>query len=192
MQYKKLGDCAIIKCCSITPSRSKEQDIPSKWFVCANFLADNEILDNPTTNYVVPDDDWLLHEHDIVIKRITPTFVNYIDYDPDGVCCGNNLIIVTPNLKADAKYLAMILNERISDLSKESSVGAVMKSISRNDLESLEIPMPDEQKRRLIGELWYKGIELKKKRIKLAGLENMRINYLVNKSIHITGGKHNG
>ena len=64
----------------------------------------------------------------------------------------------------DAKYLAMILNDRIGELSKESSVGAVMKSISRNDLESLEIPMPDEPKRQLIGELWYKGIELKKKR----------------------------
>ncbi len=192
MQYKKIGDCATIKFCSITPSRSKTQTTPTNWLVCANFLADNVVVRDPTINYVVPDQEWLLSQGDIVIKRITPTFVNYIDFDPGEIYCGNNLIIVSPNIKTDATYLAMLLNEKIGELSKESSIGAVMKSISRNDLESLEIPMPDEQKRRLIGELWYKGIELKKKRIKLAGLENMRINYLVNKSIHITGGKHNG
>lgn len=192
MLYKTLGDCAKIKFCSITPSRSKEQDTPSKWFVCTNFLSDNEVVNKPTENYIAPDDELLLRRHDIVVKRITPTFVNYIDYDPDGVYCGNNLIIVTPNLQTDAKYLAMILNERISELSKESSVGAVMKSINRNDLESLEIPMPDEQKRQLIGELWYKGIELKKKRIRLTELENMRINYLINKSIQSSGGRNNG
>ena len=192
MQYKRLGDCAKIKFCSITPSRSKTQTAPTSWLVCANFLADNEVVNNPVENCVVPDSEWLLHEYDIVIKRITPTFVNYIDFDPGEIYCGNNLIIVSPNIKTDAMYLAMLLNEKIGELSKESSIGAVMKSISRNDLESLEIPMPDEQKRRLIGQLWYKGTELKKKRIKLTELENVRINYLINKSIHLTGGKYNG
>jgi len=192
MQYKKLIDCAKITFCSITPSRSKTQTSFSKWLVCSNFLVDNKVIGNPTINNNVPDDEWLLQEHDIVIKRITPTFVNYIDHDPGSVYCGNNLIIVTPNRKTDAKYFAMILNDRIGELSKESSIGAVMKSISRYDLESLEIPMPDGQKRQLIGELWYKGIELKKKRIRLTELENMRINYLINKSIHITGGRNNG
>lgn len=192
MQYKKLGDCAKIKFCSLTPSRSKQQSTPSKWFVCANFLADNVVVNDPTINYVVPDDEWLLSQGDIVIKRITPTFVNYIDFDPGEIYCGNNLIIVSPNIKSDAMYLAMLLNEKIGELSKESSIGAVMKSISRNNLESLEIPMPDERKRQIVGELWYNGIDLKKKRIKLAELENLRTNYLIKKYIHISGGKNNG
>ena len=192
MHYKKLCDCAKIKFCSLTPSRSKAQATPTKWFACADFLADNEMANDPTQNYVVPDGEWLLKKHDIVVKRITPTFVNYIDFDPGEVYCGNNLIIVSPNSETDAKYLAMILNDKICELSKESSVGAVMKSISRNDLESLEIPMPDERKRQIVGELWYKGIELKKKRIKLAELENIRINYCIKKSIHISGGNNNG
>ncbi len=192
MQYKRLSDCAKIKFCSITPSRSKQQPTPSKWLVCANFLADNVVVNDPTINYVVPDEEWLLSQGDIVIKRITPTFVNYIDFDPGEIYCGNNLIIVSPNIKTDAMYLAMLLNEKISELSKESSIGAVMKSISRNDLESLEIPMPDERKRQIVGELWYKSIELKKKRIKLTELENVRINYLINKSIHFTGGRNDG
>ena len=192
MQYEKLGDCATIKFCSITPSRSKTQTVSTSWLVCANFLADNVVVCDPTINYVIPDQEWLLSQGDIVIKRITPTFVNYIDFDPGEIYCGNNLIIVSPNIKTDAMYLAMLLNEKISELSKESSIGAVMKSISRNDLESLEIPMPDERKRQIVGELWYKSIELKKKRTKLAELENIRINYCIKKSIHISGGNNNG
>ena len=192
MQYIELGNCTKIKFCSLTPSRSKQQIAPSKWFVSANFLADNEVINKPTVNYVVPDDEWILRKHDIVVKRITPTFVNYIDFEPGEVYCGNNLIIVSPVFKEDAKYLAMILNEKIDELSKESSIGAVMKSISRYNLESLEVPYPDEKTRQAIGELWYMGIELKKKQIKLAKLENLRINYLIKKSIHTSGGRNHG
>lgn len=192
MQYKKLGDCAKIKFCSLTPSRSKQQITPSKWLVCTNFLANNEVDCNAAVNYVIPDEDWILHKDDIVIKRITPTFVNYIDFEPDEIYCGNNLIIVTPNLKTDAKYLAMVLNDKIGELSKESSIGAVMKSISRYDLESLEIPMPNESNRQKIGELWYNGIELKKKKIRLADLENIKTNYSIRKYIQISGGRNDG
>lgn len=192
MRYKKLGDYAEIKFCSATPSRSKIQTTPTKWLVCANFLQENEVDHTPTVNYVVPDEEWLLDQDDIVIKRITPTFVNYIDFEPNEIYCGNNLIIVTPYLKTDAKYLAMILNDKIGELSKESSIGAVMKSISRYDLESLEIPMPDENKRKLLGELWYKSIELKKKRIKLAELELTKTNHLIKKSIYVPGGNNDG
>ena len=192
MQFMKLGDCAKIKFCSLTPSRSKQQVSPSKWFVCANFLADNEVTNKPTVNYVVPDDEWILRKDDIVVKRITPTFVNYIDFEPDEIYCGNNLIIVSPYLREDGKYLVMLLNEKIGELSKESSIGAVMKSISRNDLESLEVPYPDKTKRQMLGELWYKGIELKKMKLRLAELENLRTNYLIKKSIHTSGGRNHG
>ena len=192
MYYKKLGECAKITFCSITPSRSKTQIALSKWFVCSNFLVDNKVVKEPTVNNVVPDSDWLLHRHDIVIKRITPTFVNYIDFEPQEIYGGNNLIIITPHSKIDAKYLAMILNDKIDELSKESSVGAVMKSISRNILEQLDIPMIDEHKRRIVGELWYKGIELKKKKNKLIELENTRTNHLLKRIIQISGGTNNG
>ena len=192
MHYRRLIDLSRIKFCSITPSRAKQQAISTKWLVCSNFLADNEIVYTPTVNYIAPDDEWLLHQNDIVVKRIMPSFVNYIDFTPDTVYCGNNLIIITPNKQTDAKYLAMILNDKISELSKESSFGAVMKSLNRSDLESLEIPLPDENTRRMIGELWYSGIELKKKKIKLAELETIRINSIIKKTTYTPGGIFNG
>ena len=185
MEHRKLRVLATIKFCSITPSRSKLQEDSTSWLVCANFLANNEVENTPTVNNVIPDEEWRLHQNDIVIKRITPSYVNYIDYTPKKTYCGNNLIIVTPNEAIDAKYLAMILNNKIGELSQESSVGAVMKSVSRKDIEALEmeIPLPDIGKQRLIGELWYKGIELKKKRTRLAELEYIRTNYLIQRTI---------
>ena len=169
MEHRKLRVLATIKFCSITPSRSKLQEDSTSWLVCANFLANNEVENTPTVNNVIPDEEWRLHQNDIVIPKKT--------------YCGNNLIIVTPNEAIDAKYLAMILNNKIGELSQESSVGAVMKSVSRKDIEALEIPLPDIGKQRLIGELWYKGIELKKKRTRLAELEYIRTNYLIQRTI---------
>ena len=86
----------------------------------------------------------------------------------------------------------MILNEQIGSLSKESSIGAVMKSISRTDLEEMSIPFPDIKTQKAIGSLWHNGIELKKKRIRLAELENIKMNYTINKAIKMLGGKKNG
>lgn len=184
MEYKKLRELAAIKFCSITPSRSKLQEESTRWLVCANFLANNEVEKTPNVNYVIPEEEWRLNQNDIVVKRITPTYVNYIDFIPQKTYCGNNLIIVTPYETIDAKYLAMVLNNKIGELSQESSVGAVMKSISRKNIEALKVPLPDIGKQQLIGELWYKGIELKKKRIRLAELECLRNNYLIQRTIN--------
>ncbi len=192
MKYKKLKDVADINFCTVTPSRSKPSATPTNWLLCANFLADNQIDGYITTNFVMPDESWLLHKDDIVVKRITPTFVNYVDTIDINTYCGNNLIIVTPKENIDAKYIAMILNEQIGSFSKESSVGAVMKSISKSDLEAMSIPYPDTKIQKKIGLLWYKGIELKKKRTRLAELENIKMNYSINKAIKMLGGKENG
>lgn len=192
MQYKRLCEIADIKFCSNTPSRAKKQGEPTSWLACANFLNDNEIDYTPVINNLAPEKEWLLQNGDIVVKRITPSYVNYVDYVPEGLYCGNNLIIVTPRAGVNAKYLAMVLNDAIETLSKESSVGAVMKSISRADLESFEVPCLDFRKQSLLGDLWYNSVELKKKRTRLAELESMQINHLIKKTIHKSGGLNNG
>ena len=193
MEHRKLRELATIKFCSITPSRSKLQEDSTRWLACANFLANNEVENTPIVNNVIPEEEWRLNQNDIVIKRITPAYVNFIDFSPKKIFCGNNLIIVTQNEAIDAKYLAMILNNKIGDLSQESSIGAVMKSVSRKDIETLKVPLPDKKKQLLIGELWYQGIELKKKRTRLAELEYIRTNYLIQRTINNEfGGKTNG
>lgn len=192
MQYKKLSEIAEIKFCTASPSRAKLQDTPTQWLGCSSFLADNTMSSEVTTNYVTPDPEWKLQSEDIVIKRITPTFINYVEIAPEDVFCGNNLIVISACDSVYSRYLAMILNDKIKDLSVSSSVGAVMKSVSRNDLEALDIPIPSRQQQELLGNLWYSGIELKKNRMRLVELENTRNAYLIKNYIHSLGGRQNG
>ena len=64
----------------------------------------------------MPDEDFLLREEDIVIKRITPLFVNYVDSVGDDIYAGNNLIIISAKENIYPRYLAMILNDKIKEL----------------------------------------------------------------------------
>ena len=191
MRYKKLCDIAEIKFCTVSPSSAKQQNEPSKWLACANFLADNIVSLNTSESFITPEREWLLQKDDIVIKRITPTFINYIDSIPDNIYCGNNLIIVTVKDNMYPRYVAMILNNKIKSVSAESSVGAVMKSISRSDIEVVEIPVLDTQQQILLGDFWFKGIELSKKKTRLIELENIKRTYILKQYIHTLGGYKN-
>jgi hypothetical protein len=119
-------------------------------------------------------------------------FVNYIDYIPNEMYAGNNLIVITPKQEVYSKYLAMQLNERIESLSESSSVGAVMKSVSRQHLEEVMIPLLPYEKQILVGDLWYSGIELEKMKSRLAELESQKRNYQIKKYVETFGGKYNG
>ena len=162
MKYVRLVDVAEIKFCSVSPGRTKTQESPTMWLQCANFLRNNTVTGDATVTNYVPDDELLIKKDDIVVKRISPMFVNYIDYIPDEMYAGNNLIIITPKQEVYSKYLAMVLNEKIETLSESSSVGAVMKSVSRQHLEDVIIPLLPYEKQILVGDLWYDGIELEK------------------------------
>ena len=192
MKYVRLVDVAEIKFCSVSPGRTKTQESPTMWLQCANFLRNNTVTGDATVTNFVPDDELLIKKHDIVVKRISPMFVNYIDYIPDEMYAGNNLIVITPKQEVYSKYLAMVLNDKIETLSESSSVGAVMKSVSRQHLEDVIIPLLPYEKQILVGDLWYDGIELEKMRIRLAELESIKRNYQIKKYVETFGGRKNG
>ncbi len=192
MKYKQLSEIADIKFSSVVTSRLKKQEVATKWLVCSNFLRDNTIDLKPSEEFFVPDNEQLIHDDDIIVKRIAPTFVNYIDSIPDSMYVGNNLIVISPNQDVYPKYLAMLLNERIESLSESSSVGAVMKSISRQHLEELLVPILSYEKQVLAGDMWYYSIELKKMKQRLIELETIRANYQLKKYVNSFGGRNNG
>ena len=192
MKYARLVDVAEIKFCSVSPGRTKTQEEPTLWLQCANFLRNNTVTCDATVTNYVPDDELLIKKDDIVVKRISPMFVNYIDCIPDEMYAGNNLIVITPKQEVYSKYLAMLLNERIESLSESSSVGAVMKSVSRQHLEEIELPILPYEKQVLIGDLWYSSIELEKMRTRLAELESKKRNYQIKKYVETFGGKYDG
>ena len=192
MKYVRLVDVAEIKFCSVSPGRTKTQESPTMWLQCANFLRNNTVTGDATVTNYVPDDELLIKKDDIVVKRISPMFVNYIDYIPNEMYAGNNLIVITPKQEVYSKYLAMVLNEKIETLSESSSVGAVMKSVSRQHLEDVIIPLLPYEKQILVGNLWHDGIELEKMRIRLTELESQKRNYQIKKYVETFGGRKNG
>ena len=192
MKHLRLAEIAEIKFCVVSPGRTKTQEAPTMWLQCANFLRNNTIIYDATATNYVPDSELLIKKDDIVVKRISPMFVNYIDYIPDEMYAGNNLIVITPKQEVYSKYLAMVLNEKIETLSESSSVGAVMKSVSRQHLEDVIIPLLPYEKQILVGDLWYDGIELEKMRIRLTELESIKRNYQIKKYVETFGGRKNG
>ena len=192
MKYTRLADLAEIKFCVVSPGRTKLQETPTQWLACANLLRNNTIVYDTTETYYAPDKELLIQKNDIVVKRITPTFVNYVDYMPNEIYAGNNLIVISPKQDVYSKYLAMVLNEKIETLSESSSVGAVMKSVSRQHLEDVIIPLLPYEKQILVGDLWYDGIELEKMRTRLADLESIKRNYQIKKYVETFGGRKNG
>ena len=191
MRYLKLSDAANIKFCSVAPARMKTQEEKTKWLSCSNFVADNGVVGEPTLTNYVPDESFAIHPEDIIIKRITPGYVNYISNISDGLYAGNNLIVLTARNGVNAKYLAMILNDKIPSISESSSVGAVMKSVSRPDLEKIKIPLLPYEQQVKLGEVWFLNIELKKMKNRLSELECIKNNYELTRYINLTGGKNN-
>ena len=191
MKFIELKEVSEIKFCVTSSSRAKVQETTAKWLGCANFLKKNIVLQEFTETNLMPEKESLIKKDDILIKRIAPTFVNYINEDFGEVYAGNNLIIVSPSKDIYPRYLAMILNERIRSLSESSSVGAVMKSIIRQDLEEMTIPNIDHQKQIVLGDLWFYGIELEKMKTRLIELEHIKQDYNLRKYIENFGGKNN-
>lgn len=191
MRTLKLSEVVDIKFCSVNASRMKTQQEQTKWLSCSNFVSDNNIVGTPAITNFVPDENFAIHPGDIVIKRISPSYINYISDIGEGLYAGNNLIVLTVREGFNAKYLAMILNSQIPSISESSSIGAVMKSISRPDIEKIEIPVLPHKKQELLGEIWFLNIELKKMKNRLAELEYSKSIHELTRYINLTGGKNN-
>lgn len=181
-----LKDLAYIKFCIV--DESQKDLIKTKWITSANLLPENTLA-MPFSEYELkPDERLLIETGDILIKRINPTYVNYITCDLKNVYVYNNLIIIRAE-KINSKYLGFILNDRIEFLGIKSSVGAIRATINRLELENLPIPVCSESKQELIGELWIKSMMKKKMQLRLAELENIRELAIINKLIsQKTGG----
>lgn len=175
-----LSDIADIKFCVVNPS--KEVTTGSQWIMAANLLCDNIIEGRFEEKKAKPDESFRVQKNDIIIKRISPSYINFIDIDLDNIYAYNNLIIVRRKT-VEAKYLAYYLSRKIKEFSESISVGAVMPSIGRPEFESFKIPILPVNEQKAIGELWYQGIEKKKMLLQLAQLENEKEVYLINKYV---------
>jgi len=170
-------------------SKSNTNTKSLKWITASHLLPDNNLsLDfDEKTNSM--DEAQKIQKEDILIKRISPLYINYIDIDFQDVYAYNNLIIVRPNKFTDSKYLAYILNQIIKKISLRTSIGAVMPSLGRCELETLKISLLPTNKQKSIGEIWYYDNEKKKHLKRLTELQSIKNSYMLNQYImNKTGG----
>ena len=179
---KRLKDVAEIRLClaqRATTNKMYKALTPIK--LLENNVVDGFILDNK----VRADDATKVCTGDIIIKRICPWFVNYIDEIEDDVYAAWNLIIITAKA-VDSKYLAYILNTEIPKITQSLS-GSKIPSVGRGDLEEIQIPILPIEKQRAIGDFWQKSVELYKLKRKLDELELTQAKGILENAIN--GGK---
>ncbi|PKM73486.1 MAG: hypothetical protein CVU91_04145 [Firmicutes bacterium HGW-Firmicutes-16] len=185
---KKLKDVADIKFCLSGSGKGSER---TKWLMPINLLENNMVSEIVTNDNYQREKNSKISKEDIIIKRISPSFINYIDKVEDDVYASGNLIIVRAK-KIEAKYLAYLLNKNIGKMIDAYS-GSTIPSIGRKDVEDFIVPILPAESQKVIGELWLSSGELKKLRNRLSELEKIKTNYLISDFMNQQiGGRKNG
>lgn len=188
--HVKLKDIAEIKFCLVSEVKEKStQQI--KWLTATNLLGDNKINGLTIEDKYQKDKSLIVNAQDIIIKRISPSFVNYIDMIDDEVHAYNNLIIIKAHAPVYPKYLAYVLNEDIKKIAVVT--GKTMPSIGRSELENLNILLPSLDEQIKIGEIWYCSTKLKGLKQRLTELEDIKYKYFIKMYMgNRTGERKNG
>ena len=174
----KLKDVATIKFCLLA---KQHYDKANKLVMPSKLLENNVIEDYDLNNEIKVDDSMMIYPNDIIIKRISPSYINYIDEIDDNVYAAGNLIIVRAT-QVDPKYLAYILDKNISRITNLLA-GARVPAIGRDVLEDIQVPMLTNAKQQMIGELWYKGIKKYNLEQRLIELQKTRTKALLDEFV---------
>lgn len=182
---KKLADVAQIRLClTQKQTADKMYKILTPIKLLEHNIIDGYVLDDK----IRADKTTKVCSGDIIIKRISPSFVNYIDNIDDNVYAAGNLIIITAKT-VDSKYLAYILNIEIPKITQSLS-GSSIPAINIGDLEEIKIPFLSIEKQRVIGTFWQKSIEIYKLKTRLNELEQIKAKNILAKALN--GGIFNG
>lgn len=161
-----------------------------KLLTAANLLENNQISNIVSDDKFKKDESVIIKKNDILLKRINPTYVNFISDTNDKIYAGNNLIIIRPKT-IDAKYLAAILDINIEKFTKKNSIGAIVPSIGRKEIEEFEIEICSKEQQIILGKYWLKTIEKRVLESKKIELEKQKSMVIINKFIKKIGGIKN-
>ena len=177
-----LKEVATIKLCIVTPPKDKDNREMLFWLTAANLHYDNVISNLVADNNSYKDDKLQVCIGDIIIKRINPQFVNLVTNISHETYASNNLFIVRAE-KIDASYLTFILSSKIKQISERQSVGSVLPSLGRKEIEEIPIPLVPLEKQKALGNLWLSSTQKKNLKNKLTELEYKKENYIITKYI---------
>jgi restriction endonuclease S subunit len=154
------------------------------WITTANLLPNNTLGGYEYGLPYRPSRLLLIKKDDILIRRIAPSYINYVeDIAPNSYVANNLIIVRAMEGRVDPKYLAYYLDQNIGKIIKKAAKGTIQPTLTRQDLSEFEIILPDERTQCIIGNLWYLENEKIKLYEELKNTENKKIYYLLHKRI---------
>ena len=169
------------------PQKSKEIfENTWRWLSSSCLQEDNRLFAPQEENDFIPDENLRVYCGDVIIRRVQPQFVNYISEDTDYMV-GQNLAIVRAKNNIYPKYLAFILEINLGNLYKDMA-GTVVPAIKRSSFDELDIgDLPNMEKQRAIGEVWWLLKEKRNLNQRLLQQERMLMEYTLKRLV-----KHRG
>lgn len=191
VEYKFLGDIAEI--IAGIPEEKKKGNKEYKYFcVQPSHLNDNNKLLKFDVVYRTKliNEKALVRKEDILIKRLSPSYINLVMGSYENAYVTSNIIIVRRNEKIISDYLAAILElQGLTTLKHYTKRGITVQTISKKELSNINIPLPDIKTQKILGEMWL----LNKRKQKLindwAIKENDFIKSLFNTILDTKGSK---
>jgi len=190
--YKVLGEIAEI--IAGIPEGKKKGDKEYKYFcIQPSHLNDNnELLKFDVVYRAKPiNEKALVKKEDILIKRLSPSYINLVMGNYKNAYVTSNIMIVRCNEKIISDYLAAILEvQGLKTLKHHTKRGVTIQTISKKELSLIEIPLPDLQTQKILGEIWLLNKRKQKLLNDLAIKENDFIHSLFNTILTMKGSKN--
>ncbi len=184
MNKPRLKDIATINFGILEPVSISEKEYEGiQWITTANLLPNNNIAKYEQNLSFKPCESLSVKSNDILIRRIAPGYVNYLQETVSNCYVANNLIVVRATELVNSKYLAYYLGKNLTKIIKKAAKGTVLPTLARQDLAEFEIILPDRQMQNLVGELWFLEMERIKLQEQLNILENKKLHYLLSMCI---------
>ena len=187
--YKVLGEIAEI--IAGIPEGKKKGDKEYKYFcIQPSHLNDNnELLKFDVVYRAKPiNEKALVKKEDILIKRLSPSYINLVMGNYKNAYVTSNIMIVRRNEKIISDYLAAILEVKgLRTLKHHTKRGVTVHTVSKKELSLIEIPLPNLQTQKILGEMWLLNKNKQKLLNDWAIKENDFIQSLFNTIIDMKG-----
>ncbi len=119
----------------------------------------------------------LLKENDIVLKRISPTYVCFAQTLPHKkiTVLANLIIIRVKDEKIDAKYLGFTIEQYLTKLNKQTNSSTRFSAINRDLINEIEVAICSLSMQNSLGHLWLLAKQKQQLLERLLEKENQKI-----------------
>lgn len=127
-------------------------------------------------------DTALVKVNDILIKRLSPSNINFLAEEFSNTYISGNVMIIRTRENFNPKYVASILESQgLPAFQHHTTRGVTIRTISKAELQNVKIPLLPLEKQKLIGEIWFLSKEKQRFLKKLADEETRYFKALLNR-----------